>query len=452
MQKNDTAGMGTENIIKLMIRFSLPSTVGMVVMATYNIMDTFFIGILGSEAIAALTIAHPIQMLLASIGIGTGVGAASLVSRSLGMGDKENAEKALGQVIGLSFIFSAIIALAGFLYLDPLLVVAGASPEILPLAREYVIVITTGAIMFFLLMGLNNVLRAEGSPVLSMKVMILSGSINIVLDPVFIFLAGLGVQGAAVATVLAKVIGIGIILRRFTKEDNVLRLKFKNINLSLKTVLEIYRIGIPAMILPFSINISLMVANSILSGYGHEPVAVMGLFFRLQMLAIMPVIGFKQGLLPLIGYNYGAGNILRIREILLKGVGISTVFVSFFAAAYFIAPGFFLGLFTSEQELLELGSRALRIMVVMFPLLGLHNIASVYFQAVGKGLPSLFLSLLREVMLFIPLVIVLSGYLGLEGVWISRPLSDFLAFVVTGILVVWELKEQKRFYYQENRT
>lgn len=443
MQQNDTARMGKENITKLMLQFSLPSTVGMVVMATYNIMDTFFIGILGSEAIAALTIAHPIQMILASLGIGTGVGAASLVSRSLGQGDNNSAERALGQVIGLSLIFSIIVFIAGFFALDPILIAAGAAPEILPLAREYVIVITSGSIMFFLLMGLNNVLRAEGSPMLSMKVMIASGILNIILDPIFIFVMGMGIRGAAVATVLAKVIGVFVILRRFTGDNSVLKLRLNNLKLELATIKEIYKIGIPAMILPLSINISLMVANSILAAYGHIPVAVMGLFFRLQMLAVMPVIGFKQGLLPLIGYNYGAGLIERTREVLVKGVAISTAFLTIFGVAYFVSPEFFLSFFTSENELLELGERALRIMVIMFPLLGLHNMASVYFQAVGKGVPSLFLSLLREAMLFIPLILLLSNYFGLTGVWISRPLSDFLAFLITGILVFWEFRQQK---------
>ncbi len=444
MQDGDATRMGTENITRLMIQFSLPSTIGMVVMATYNIMDTFFIGILGSEAIAALTIAHPIQMLLASIGIGTGVGAASLVSRSLGTGDKDEAEKALGHVVGLSLIFSVVFAVAGYIFLEPILVIAGATPEILPLASEYVLVITSGSLMFFLLMGLNNVLRAEGSPILSMKIMILSGVTNIILDPIFIFLFGMGIQGAAIATVLAKVLGVIILLWKFSKEDSEIKLKLKNLKLTFKTILEIYRIGIAAMILPFSINISLMVANTILAGYGHIPVAVMGLFFRLQMLAILPVIGFKQGLLPLIGYNHGAGFSERIREILIKGVGISTAFITGFGVMYFISPEFFLGLFTSEQELIELGSRAMRIMVSMFPLIGLHNMASVYFQAIGRGIPSLFLSLLREAMLFVPLLLILSNSLGLQGVWISRPISDFLAFLVTGGLLLWEFRFKRQ--------
>ncbi len=440
MQQNDPARMGAENITKLMIKFSLPSTVGMLVMATYNVMDTFFIGILGSEAIAALTIAYPIQMLLSSIGIGTGVGAASLVSRSLGMGNKDEAEKALGQVIGLSLIFSIIVAVAGFIFFEPILIIAGASPEILPLAAEYVLVITSGSLMVFLLLGLVDVLRAEGSPVLAMKVMIISGVLNIILDPIFIFMIGLEIKGAAVATVLAKVIGVFIILWRFIGKKSVLRLRFKNLRLRKNTVLNIYRIGIPAMILPFSINISLIVANSILSAYGHIPIAVMGLFFRLQMLAILPVIGFKQGLLPLIGYNYGAGMDHRIREILFIGVGISTIFISLLGVAYFVSPGFFLGFFTSEEELLELGIRAIRIMVIMFPLIGLQSMATVYFQAIGKGFPSLFLSLLREAMLFVPLILILSNIMGITGVWVSRPLSDFLAFLITGSLLLWEFK------------
>lgn len=438
--QNNAALMGEESITRLLIRFSLPATVGMLVMATYNIVDTIFVGMLGSDAIAALSVAFPFQMLLGALGIGTGVGAASLISRSLGAGDEKTARNAVGQVISLSVLYGIVVALIGFFYLEPLLVLFGATPEILALTGEYVIVIAGGSVMFFLIMGLNNALRGEGSPILSMYIMIISAGINIILDPIFIFLLGLGVQGAAIATVLAKVVGVAIMLYHFTAGKSAIRIGFSCLAPRLSTIRKIYVIGFPAMFLQISTNLSLVIANNILAVYGYLPIAALGLIFRLFMFALMPVIGISQGLLPIIGYNFGAGKIERIGEAITKGVALSTAIATFFGALYFIWPELFMTMFSREQELVALGAEALRIMVIMFPLIGGQVVFTVYFQATGKGMPSLLLSILREVIFFIPLMLILSGWFGLIGIWASRPLSDLLAFMVTFYLISRELK------------
>ena len=440
--RNNAAQMGEASITRLLIRFSLPATAGMLVMATYNIVDTIFVGILGSKAIAALSIAFPLQMLLGALGIGTGVGAASLISRSLGAGQKDVATRAVGQVISLSLLYGLIIAIIGFYLLEPLLIIFGATADIIGLTAEYVIVITSGSVMFFLIMGLNNVVRGEGNPKLSMYVMILSALTNIILDPIFIFLLGMGVQGAAVATVLAKVIGVVIMLNYFISGKGEIQISWACLKPSLQTIRKIYVIGFPAMILQLSTNLSLVIANNILAVYGYLAIAALGLIFRLFMFALMPVIGISQGLLPIIGYNFGAGKMDRIREALTKGVFLSTCVIVFFGALYFTWPSFFLSIFSREAELIALGSRALRIMVIMFPVIGAQIVFATYFQATGKGKPSLLLSILREVIIFIPLLLIFSGLIGLDGVWISRPVSDLLAFLVTYLLISRELKRQ----------
>jgi len=440
LMQNNAARMGEESIGRLLVQFSLPATVGMLVMATYNIVDTIFVGMLGSEAIAALSVAFPFQMLLGALGIGTGVGAASLISRSLGAGDEKLARNVVGQVISLSIVYGIVVAAIGYLYLEPLLVLFGATPEIMELTGDYVIIITSGSVMFFLIMGLNNVVRGEGSPRLSMYVMIISALINIAIDPIFIFLLGLGVQGAAVATVLAKVAGVAIMLYHFTLGNSEIKIGFSCLSLRLKTIRKIYVIGFPAMFLQISTNLSLVIANNILGVYGYLPIAALGLIFRLFMFALMPVIGISQGLLPVIGYNFGAGKMARIHESLVKGVAISTTIAAFFGVVYFAWPGLFISIFSRDQELIDLGSQALRIMVIMFPVIGAQVVFTVYYQAVGKGMPSLLLSILREVLLFIPLMLIMSGLFGLDGVWVSRPLSDLLAFLVTFILISRELK------------
>lgn len=440
--ENNTAHMGDEPITKLLFRFSLPATVGMLVMATYNIVDTIFVGMLGSQAIAALSVAFPVQMLLGAVGIGTGVGAGSLISRSLGAGDRDEAECAAGQVISMALIFGLVTALIGLFYMRPLLLFLGTMPEILALTEEYMLIIAVGSVMFFMIMGLNNVVRAEGNPILSMKVMIVSALLNIALDPVFIFLLEMGVQGAAVATVLSKIVGVIMMLHYFFRGDSVLKINHLCLRMRWGTIKNIYKVGFPAMLLQLSINVSLIVANNVLAAFGHIPIAVMGLVFRLQMFAILPVLGISQGLLPIIGFNFGAGKKTRIREALLKGLGISVSCMAIAGLALFLFPTFFMRLFSSEEELLTLGSYALRTMVIMFPLVGVQIVSSVFFQAIGKGIPSLLLSLLREIMFFIPFIFILSYYMGLTGIWMARPVSDLLAFLVTFIIVSRELKRQ----------
>ncbi len=440
--QNNAARMGEESITALLIRFSLPATAGMLVMATYNIVDTIFVGMLGSEAIAALSVAFPFQMLLGALGIGTGVGAASLMSRSLGSGEKEVARNAVGQVISLSLIYGLIVALVGFFYLEPLLVMFGATPGILALTGEYVIVITSGSVMFFLIMSLNNTVRAAGKPKLSMYVMIISALVNIVLDPIFIFALGMGVRGAAVATVLAKIIGVAVMIRYFIAGKDDIQINWSCLKLHPATIRMIYVIGFPVMILQISTNLSLVVANNILAVYGHLPIAALGLVFRLFMFALMPVIGIAQGMLPIIGFNFGAGKMGRVSETLGKGVAVSTALATLFGFLYFAFPLLFVSIFTREAELITLAGGALRIMVVMFPLIGAQVVFSTYFQAAGKGLPSLLLSILREVILFIPFLLIFSQLIGLEGVWISRPVSDLLAFLVTFFLIKRELNRQ----------
>ncbi|MFO7952970.1 MAG: MATE family efflux transporter [Bacillota bacterium] len=434
--------IGKESITKLLFRYSLPATVGMVSAATYNVVDTIFIGRLGSEAIAALSIAFPIQMILGAIGVGVGVGSASLISRSLGSGNVQDAERAVGQVVSLALAFGLLIAVASFFYLRPLLLVFGASPEIIGYTEEYTSVITNWAVVFFMIMSLNNVTRAEGSPLLSMKIMVVSSLSNIVLDPIFIFALDMGVRGAAVATVLAKFVGAFILLYHFSSGRSNVTFYIKNMSPDWYIIKNIYKIGFPSMLRLFSRNISLGITNVILATFGHIPIAVMGLFFRLLMLIIMPVVGFAQGLLPVIGYNYGAEKSERIREAVIKGFTISTAFITALTLLVYLNPYTFLGFFTSEAELLEMGAYSIRIMLLMVPLIGIQVVSAIFFQAIGKAVPSLILSILREVLIYVPLLLIFSAYSGLHGVWVARPASDFLAFVITFIMIARELKRQ----------
>jgi Na+-driven multidrug efflux pump len=258
---------------------------------------------------------------------------------------------------------------------------------------------------------------------------------NIILDPIFIFVLGLGIRGAAIATVLAKIIGVSLLLRYYVSGRSALRITLKQLRPNLRIILDIYKVGLPALLMQISANISLILANRILGGFGFVPIAVMGLMVRFQMFAFMPAIGIAQGLLPIIGYNYGAKKYPRIREAMVKGAGAGTVLVTLAGAALFLFPAFFIRIFDVRGDLEVLGSFAVRIMVLMYPLLGVQIVSVLFFQAIGRGTQSLVLSLLRQFLLYIPFILVLPRFFGLTGIWIATPLADLLAFLVTTTLV-----------------
>ncbi|NLA04357.1 MAG: MATE family efflux transporter, partial [Firmicutes bacterium] len=261
--------MGTEKISKLLWRFSLPATVAMAVTASYNVVDAAFVGRLGSEAIAALSVAFPAQMIFGAIAIGTGVGAASLISRSLGSGKPEEARATIGQVVLLSLVLGFALTLAGRLYLEPMLVFFGATPDIIAPSAEYMSVIADGAILLFSSFMLAHTIRAEGNAILPMTVLIASALTNIALDPIFIFVLNMGIRGAAIATLLAKVVNVACYLWYYLGGKSTLKITLKHLRPSAKIILEIYQVGLPTILIQVSANISLIVANKILGAFGH---------------------------------------------------------------------------------------------------------------------------------------------------------------------------------------
>jgi len=430
--------MGTDRISRLLVRFSLPATIAMLVMASYNIADTIFVGRLGSEALAALSVAFPVQMLFGSVGIGTGVGAGSLIARSLGAGDRRAAARTAGQVFFLTGLFGILTAGLGLAFLEPLLVAFGATPEILPQTMQYMQVVIMGSVFLFGMMMMNNAVRSEGNPVYSMNAMIFSSVFNIAIDPLFIFALGMGIRGAAVATVIAKVLGFAILLHYYVSGKSAFRIGTMDLRPHVQTIVEIYRVGLPSLLMMLATNLSLVVVNNLLGVFGFIPIAVMGLIMRLQQFAFMPVIGVAQGLLPIIGYNYGAGQYGRIREALLKGGAAGTLFMTVMGVLFFAFPTVALGIFTDDPAILDMGIGALRYMVLAYPLIAGIMVSRTLFQAIGRGLPALFLALLREVILYIPLVLVLPRFLDLTGIWASRPAADVLTFVVSAAVVARE--------------
>jgi putative MATE family efflux protein len=434
--------MGNDSINKLLLNMSLPPTLAMAVMASYNIVDTFFVSRLGSEAIAALSVCFPIQMILNAAAAGTGIGGASLISRSLGAQKAEEAATAFGQVILLSLVLGLIVTLIGLFALRPLLLMFGATEAILEQTAEYMSVIANGVVLIFLMMVLSHAIRSEGNAILPMTVMIISAVANVILDPIFIFTFGLGIRGAAIATVLANIIGALLLLRYYVTRKSTLKILFKHLLPNWGFILDIYRVGLPQMLIDLSTNLALIFVNRFLGGFGHIPIAVLGLMQRIRVFSYMPVIGISQGLLPIIGFNFGATKYQRMREAMVKGTLIGTILATLAALILFIFPGFFLRLFSSEEALIDMGIYALRVMVLMSPVHSTQFNAISFFQGIGKGGIPLIVSTLRQFILYVPSAYLLTHFFALKGTWFAIPLADLLAFLVTIVFISREFNRR----------
>lgn len=434
--------LAKERIGKLLFKLSAPAMVGMLVQAMYNIVDTIFVGrAVGFMGIAGLTIVFPIQILVMAFAQTIGIGGASIISRSLGSGDMERAHKTFGNIISLVILISAAVMLIGGLYLEPVLRIFGATESILPYAAEYLSIILFGTFFFVLAVACNNVARAEGNAKVAMNTMLISAGLNLVLDPIFIFGLNMGIRGAALATVLAQASMSLYLIYYFLSGRSTLILKIENLKIIPNIFRETMAIGASSFTRQASASIMVVIINNSLAFYGGDlTIAVFGVINRLLMFAFMPMFGIVQGLQPIIGFNFGAGNPDRVRKAIQMSILVTTGMsvVAFLSFMFF--PEAFIRLFSSEQELIQLGTEAIRIITLALPLVGFQLIGASIYQALGKPLPALILSISRQVLFFIPAVLLLPLYFNLQGVWMAFPAADILAFIVTYFLVRGEMR------------
>ena len=434
--------LAKERIGKLLFKLSAPAMVGMLVQAMYNIVDTIFVGrAVGFMGIAGLTIVFPIQILVMAFAQTIGIGGASIISRSLGSGDMERAHKTFGNIISLVILISAAVMLIGGLYLEPVLRIFGATESILPYAAEYLSIILFGTFFFVLAVACNNVARAEGNAKVAMNTMLISAGLNLVLDPIFIFGLNMGIRGAALATVLAQASMSLYLIYYFLSGRSTLILKIENLKIIPNIFRETMAIGASSFTRQASASIMVVIINNSLAFYGGDlTIAVFGVINRLLMFAFMPMFGIVQGLQPIIGFNFGAGNPDRVRKAIQMSILVTTGMsvVAFLSFMFF--PEAFIRLFSSEQELIQLGTEAIRIITLALPLVGFQLIGGSIYQALGKPLPALILAMSRQVLFFIPAVLLLPLYFNLQGVWMAFPAADILAFIVTYFLVRGEMR------------
>jgi len=437
------AFMGTDPIGKLLAKLSIPAMIGMLVNALYNFVDTIYVGqAVGPLAIAGLSIAFPLQMIIGAFAQTFGVGSASIISRRLGEGNEEAAACAAGNAITGTVIASAVMMVVGIIFTEPILLLFGATSDILPYARDYVEVILFGAVFLSLAMTSNGIIRAEGQAKVAMQVMMLGAGLNIVFDPIFIFVFKMGIRGVAIATVISQFIAFLFVVHFFRTSRSTLPLQKKAFIPRRKVLEEIVTLGIPAFVRQSGTSLMVLTVNNMLRIHGGDlAIASFGMINRMLMFVLMPIFGLVQGFQPIAGYNYGALKFDRVKAVMKTAMGVATLFG--FGAWIIIQlfPRQLLSVFSSDAALLDIAVPAIRIMMACIPLIGIQAIGSSLFQSLGKRTPSIFLSLTRQFIFLIPLLLILPHYFGVAGVWGAFPSADVLSVAVTALWVAAEVRK-----------
>ena len=435
--------LGEQPVGRLLARMAVPATIAMGVNALYNLVDTIFIGRgVGSMAIGGVGIAFPIQIFVLAVALLVGIGSASVISRMMGSGNEDRAARAVGNALVMIFLLASVLTVLGLAFLEPLLHLLGSTDELRGYAREYLTVILPGAPFLATAIAANHIVRSEGRARVAMVIMLIGAGLNIVLDPIFIFVLGLGVRGAALATITAQFTSFLFALGFYLTGRSSLNVRLRHIRLHRDIVPEVAAVGLATFIRQFGQSFFIIIVNNVLRSFGDElAISAFGVINKLLIFALMPLVGIAQGFQPIAGYNYGARNMARVR----KAVRLANITAMSIAFTYFtfimLFPQTVFGIFTQDPQLLEVESRAMQIVLLAIPLLGMQIIGSVFFQAVGKAVPALVLTMSRQVLLLIPLVLILPRFLGVTGVWLSFPAADLIATTATLIWLWFEMKK-----------
>ncbi|OQY37614.1 MAG: MATE family efflux transporter, partial [Candidatus Cloacimonetes bacterium 4572_65] len=436
--------LSDENIPRALFKLTLPATIGMLVMALYNIVDTIFIGRgVGSNGIAGLSIVFPIQLVVMAFGQLFGMGGASIISRALGAKEYDKANRTFGNQVISIIIFAGLVMLPGLLFPEAILKAFGATPDILPYALSYYRIIVFGSGLFMFAMMSNNVLRAEGHAKIAMGNMIISALLNVILDPIFIFGFKMGIRGAALATVIAQGIVVIYLIYHFTFGKSSFRIKLKYLKPDFKIIKEMYTIGLSAFMRQVAGSLIVVILNNKLGSFDTSGVyiAVYGIINRLSSLFFMPLFGIAQGLQPILGYNYGAKRL----DLAKKAIKISLLWATIISVIAFIMLQIFpkplFSMFTTDSEVVRIGIYSIRRITLMFPLIGFQIIGAIIFQALGHATEALILTMSRQILFLLPILFLLTHFYGFDGLLFTFAISDFLAVILTAILLSRELKK-----------
>jgi putative MATE family efflux protein len=451
MNQNIPTELGTEKIGKLLKKYAVPAIIAMTASSLYNIADSIFIGQgVGPYAISGLALTFPIMNLAAAFGSLVGVGASTLTSMLLGQKDYDNAKKVLGNVVVLNLLLGSIFTVVSLIFLDPVLYFFGASENTLSYAKEYMIVILAGNIITHLYFGLNALLRSSGHPKQAMTATIFTVLLNCILDPLFIFVFDMGIRGAAFATVLSQLAALVWQIIIFSNKNELIHFQKGIFRLKKKIVLDSLSIGMAPFLMNAVSCFVVIVINKQLGAYGGDlAIGAYGIVNRIVFLFIMVVMGLTQGMQPIAGYNYGARQNGRVLQVVKKTIIYAMVVmtVGFIVGESF--PRLVVSAFTNDEELIEHSAVGLRIVMIMFPVLGFQMVVSNFFQSIGKPGKAIFLSLSRQLIFLIPCLFILPSFLDIKGVWYSFPVSDIISITTAGIMFI---RFVKKFKIDENEA
>ena len=430
---------------RLLLNMALPACTGLLVIMLYNVIDTMFVGhYAGPMAIAGLSVVLPVSMLLPTLGMAIGIGSSSIISRSLGAKDVETARRAFCNAVSAAAVIGSSITLLAGIYAEEILYIFGGRGEILPYALDYYLIILFGIPVLGCWMCMNNTLRAEGFTKQSFKGMCLSSAINVVLDAILIVGFDMGLKGAAYATVISQFVGLSYSLAFYCSGKSQLTFAVRYMRWNKKILKETFALGASTFARQGAGSAMVILLNQSLFFYGGPvSVAVYGVLHRIMSLLFVPVFGMTQGFLPIVGYNFGAKQFDRVREAIFKSIGFGTLICSVMAFSVWLFPEPLIRLFTDDPTILATGSEALKIITLAMPVIASQNIGAAYYQAIGKPVAAMILTLSRQVLILIPMLYVLPKFYGMQGVWLSFPVSDVLATGITIAAFIRELPKLK---------
>jgi putative MATE family efflux protein len=443
-----TERLGSAPLGRLLIMLSLPGIASTITTSLYNIVDTIWVARIGHEAIAALTISFPYQILFYAIGGGTGIGISALVSRRFGEGNIDATNHVAGQIFFISAFWGLLFLLVAMSFADRLLPLIGATPDIMEYSKQYFIIISYGAPLIILGIIVSSLIRGSGDAVKPMIIMVSGTVVNIILDPLMILGVGpfpeMGVRGAAWATFSAQCFAAGLALFYFFAHKTSFHIKAAHLRPDWSIIKDIYRVGAPTALFQLMESLVFLILNKVISSFGSVSIAAMGIVIRVSDIAYMPIMGVSHGLLPIVGFCFGAGNYKRLWQAFKKATaGISILLLVITIVIEIFTPQI-IGIFTKEQALLSIAVTAMRISMISMTLIGFNILVTTVFQGLGRGATALVLSLIKQFAIFIPLLYLCRYLWGLTGVWISWPIADALAAVVSFAFIYREYRMHRK--------
>ena len=437
--------LGTEKVSRLLRQYAVPAIIAMTASSLYNMVDSIFIGHgVGKFAIAGLALTFPMMNLGAAFGALVGVGASATISMLLGQKNYDMAQKVLGNVVTLNTIIGLVYTIVFMIFLDPILYFFGASENTIGYARDYMVIILLGNIITHMYLGLNAVMRSAGMPKKAMYATIFTVIINAILDPLFIYVLDWGIKGAAIATIIAQTLALGWIVKIFSNRNLVIHFKKGIYKLKKRIVKDVISIGMAPFFMNTAACLIVILINQGLQRHGGDlAIGAYGIVNRVSFVFVMIVLGLNQGMQPIVGFNYGAKQFLRVKETLKLTILYATAIMTLGFLLAEIFPRQIVMIFTTDEELIQQAIKGMRIVFACFPIVGFQIVTGNFFQSVGMAGKSVFMSLTRQLLFLLPGLLIFPYFFQDNGIWMSMPISDGLSSLVAFIMLYNQMKKFK---------